>query len=368
MKALVGIILFLFTISACSGSGGFTNGFRLGKKTEKKDGDGNTNGENLGKESNGTAEDDSADQPVQITGVYLTCSETESRDTQATFGCRLARKDNGKTVSLSDLGSDWVFDNEILNSLPGSVLTKKIGESGLYQVLYEFEASSRAVLKKLIENTRIGLNIELLPGVGIESGMPEFSGLIITFVPPGQSEVVNGSQNDLSDNIVDTQAPASATPVTQSQVANPPAGNPSVTPTPATNPPVVSGPDPVVPSTGDPAAQSAAAGGPADSAGSPAADPAVSEKDPVVTFSLVVKSPGVFALNAAFDQTAGLSEANFGSGTNAVSFIGALIGASGSATLGLTTPVSVSVKKGKTTCTGSDTIGAGKISLPLICK
>lgn len=374
MKFLAGITLLLIFTVACSGSGGFTNGFKLGKKTEKKDD--NKGGEDLGKETNSSTTEDTADQPVQITGTYLTCSETEANDTQATFGCRLARKDNGKTAGLSEVGSDWTFDYEILNGLPGSVLVKKTAGPETYQVFYEFEASSRSALKTLIKNTRISLNIDLLPGAGVETGSPEFSGLIVTFVPQGQSEIVSGTQTDLSDNIVNSASPASETP--QTQVANPPVVNPAPTPSPATNPPVVAGPvpgnppvtpvDTAKPEDSVPSTQSVASEKPAEDAESTDQEQAMSDKDPVVTFSLEEKSPGVFALKAAFDQSAGLSGATFSGGTTAVSFIGALIGSSGSATLGLTTPVNVSVKKGTKTCSGSDTIGAGKIRLPLTCK
>lgn len=370
MKSLVKISWLSFLIG-CSGSGGFTNGFKLGKKTEKKteSNDDRGSGEEFGKETNSGTSEDSADQPVQITGTYLTCSETTSSEIEATFGCRLARKDNGKTVNPNEVGTDWTFDYEILNGQTGSVFAKKSVTTGLFQVFYEFEASSRSALKSLIKSTRISLNIDLLPAAGVETGQPEFSGLIVTFVPAGQSEIVSGMQVELSENIVASNTDVE-TPDTQ--VVNPPAPNPNPVPPlptaklPDNKPETDSGlPDDSnkQPNTSEPANQSLP-----NETVSPATDGPLSEQDPVVTFSLQVKSPGVFALRASFDQTAGLSGATFGGGTSGVNFIGGLIGSDGAATLGLTTPVSVSVKKGTKICTGSDTIGAGKISLPLICK
>ena len=348
----------IFFISSCSGSGGFTEGLKLGKKSESKEEETKT-GDDLGKEKDG---DDTSDQPVQITGTYLTCAETESTDTNAVYGCRVASKKDGSTVALNTLASDWTFDYDILKSALGTV-TVKASNQNTYQIFFDFEASSNTELKALLAATKIILDMNYLPGVGNVGSGPAFEGLIATFIPKPLAETTNGSQDDLSTNIIGTQpiqpdqTPVAVTPATQQPVTTPVKPNDTGT-TPATvQTPVAEQPGtqttPVVQNSTTP-----------DNAVEPAAlDP----KDPVAFFTLVKATDGTLTLQAYFDQISGLTNPTFTSAKN-LAYAGGVPYADGTAMIMLTTPMAVSVKKGEKTCSGNGTIGAGVISIPLTCK
>jgi hypothetical protein len=356
-------ISIMYLITGCSGSGGFNDGMKLGKKSENKDED-NKAGEDLGNEKEN---DDTADQPVQITGTYLTCGETESSDTSAVFGCRVASKKDGTTVELNRLASDWTFDYDIVNGVGGKVTVKK-SNTMPFQILYEFEASSNMELKSLIAATKIILEMIYLPGVAPVGSGTAFEGLIVTFIPQAQQESTNGTQSDLDSSIIGTQptlsnqTPMTGIPPTQST-------QPAEQPTTTTNKPEdgsstsTTAQNPEAPEMQTtPAAVNPAQ---SDAPVKPAAS--IDPKDPVAFFTLKKGADGSLTLQAYFDQISGLSDPIF-TGAKNLSYAGGVPYTDGTAMIMLTTPMTVSVKKGEKTCTGNGTIGAGVISIPLACK
>ncbi len=351
-------IAMFFTNASCSGSGGFTDGLKLGKKSESKEEEPNT-GENLGNEKDG---DDTADQPVQITGTYLTCAETESTETQAVFGCRVASKKDGSTVQLNSFASDWTFDYDITSTTAGSVRVRA-SKQKTYHVFYDFEASTKSELKALVAVTKITLDMVYLPGVGPAGTGPAFAGLIATFIPQSQSESTSGSAGELNDTIVGSQTPPNQAPGTTPQTTQQPATTPikPVEPvtTPVTTPATVQ--TPVSPST-EPAQTT-----PVSQNAIPANDAPIDPKDPVAFFTLVKGADGSLTLQAYFDQISGLTNPTF-TGAKNLSYAGGVPYPDGTAMIMLTTPMVVSVKKGEKTCSGNGTIGAGVVSIPLTCK
>jgi hypothetical protein len=356
-------IAIVYLITGCSGSGGFNDGIKLGKKSENKDEDTKA-GEDLGTEKE---DDDTADQPIQITGTYLTCGETESSETNAVFGCRVANKKNGSTVALNRLAFDWTFDYEILNGAAGKVTVKKSKQLP-FQILFEFEASSNIELKALLAATKIILDMTYLPGVNPVGSGPAFEGLIATFIPQTQQESTSGTQSALDSNIVGTQPTLSnQTPVTETPATQPtqPAQQPATVPN---RPEDGSSTSTVVQNPVAPEMQTTpAAVNPAQPEAATKPTVAIDPKDPVAFFTLVKGADGSLTLQAYFDQISGLSDPIF-TGTKNLSYAGGVPYTDGTAMVMLTTPMTVSVKKGDKTCTGNGTIGAGVISIPLACK
>jgi hypothetical protein len=348
--------LGLWLLSACSGSGGFTEGFKMGKKDEKKGSDeSSTKKEQPGKESEDN--DASGDQPIQITGTYLTCAEISADDTETSIGCRLADRRNGKTVALSDIAIQWEFDYEVLSQASGEVSMRAGSSQDAWQIFYDFHTVAASDLKKLVAATKILLDLDLKPGAGTSQPGPEFSGLISTFIPAGESETVSGTQEKLDESVV-TTGQTDSPPTTNT--AQPPDPAPGPTPGPAPGP----APAPATATTNPQTQPQPATTGGSDT---PAPAPAgMVTADPVVTFSTVYKAGGAMALTAAFDQD-GLSEAKF-SGGGAVEATNVKVNSDGSATYRLSAPISVTVKKGSKTCSASGAIITGNMTLPLVCK
>jgi hypothetical protein len=361
MRALAVATIMLLT--SCSGSGGFTEGLRIGKKSDSKDQEETNSGGSLGNEKDS---DDTADQPVQITGTYLTCVETKATETSALYGCRVANKKDGSTVELNTLASDWTFDYVMTNNVAGSV-TVKASQQKNYHVFFDFEAATKAELKTLLSVTKILLDMIYLPGVGPVGSGPAFAGLLSTFIPQSQSESTTGTLGDLDNNVVDsgdTSKPESSTISTQQPSTTPAKPIETVT-TPAAIP------SPATPSSVTPSTQPATQATPVvqnsitPNTEAPAAP--LNPKDPVAFFTLVKTADGSLSLQAYFDQISGLTNPTF-TGAKNLSFAGGVPYSDGTAMIMLTTPMAVSVKKGDKTCTGNGTIGAGVISIPLSCK
>lgn len=357
--------VFCFFLAGCSGSGGFTEGFKLGKKDAKGSNEDAAKKDHSGKD--GEEDGGSADQPVQITGTYLTCSEVSADESEATFGCRLANKLTGMTVALSEIATQWEFNHDLIAQVPGHISMRGGDREAAWQIFFDFEAVDLTGLRTLIAATRILLDLDLRLGAGKPKDGPEFAGLITSFVPVGQSEIISGTQQPLDNNIINTVQPDSPPTTTTSQPpTGPPADKPDPAgPTPETSTVTPAGPpkEPVVTTP------------PKDANPDPGSEPAdnvvvkpasVSSADPVVTFSAVYKAGGAMALMAAFDQD-GLSDAKF-SGGGIVEATNIKINPDGSATYRLSAPISVSVKKGAKTCSASGAIITGNMSLPLVCE
>jgi len=352
-------IAMMFLLTSCSGSSGFTDGLKLGKESENKEPGETKTGENLGNEKES---DDTADQPVQITGTYLTCVETKSSDTSALFGCRVASKQDGSTVDLTTLASNWTFDYDIENNVNGSVKVKSSSKKN-YHVLFEFEASSKLQLNALLAATKILLDLTYLPGVAPAGSGSAFAGPITSFIPQSQTDIAIGTQIGPGNSVVENE---NATPET---VSTPPQ-QPLTTPIKPVDTNTAQGSttpsDQSTPSGDQPGVLS-----PSDQITKPSIDPTqpieLDPKDPVAFFSLVKAPSGGLTLQAYFDQTSGLTNPVF-TGAKNLSYAGGVPYSDGTAMIMLTTPMSISVNKGGKVCTGSGTIGAGVNKIPLKCS
>lgn len=278
-------------------------------------------------------EDGGADQPVLVTGTYLTCgvvARATDESPSETFGCRLASKATGETVPLELLATRWTWNH---TKTAGGTVTQQ-ETTGAWQIVYRLEARDRVALAALRSTLRIILDLVLKPGAGSvgDAILSEFLENLL-----GSDEELGGVTNE--DGAQDDGGAADGTA-------------PGPTPTPTAGAGTTDG--------------DADASG--DDVGSDGSGDGETETvlPPIVSFSLAPGNNAELKLMAAVDDATGVSNLRI-SGNGSIVYLGADF-SGGAASLKWRLPMEVSLRKNAKDCLGRGTIGSGTMSMTLACR
>jgi hypothetical protein len=312
---------------ACDGSGRFTQSAG-GKKTASAAAQGERDAGTTDKvvpppATPPTETDDAADQPVQITGTYLTCAAVEPpSESHAVYGCKLARQGSNETVDLRQLVQSHKWTYELLpgSMAAGTVDVKEQPDGAEWQVFYELAAEGLAPLQKLVDALKVELQI-----VPFSSGKPGGA----------KPSVISGLLSVLANGL-GTLADAVRTATTAPPGPAPAAADPA---------------PPSSPSAFGSAPSTAAAGD--------------SKIGPTLQFRIVAKGGARFGL--MLSDPGGISDLGV-RGDGSFQFLNATVAAGGDATVHWATRLTASFKRGSQTCTGTGVIGSASLGLPTFCN
>jgi hypothetical protein len=288
------------------------------------------NGQSAG--SSETSSGEAADDPVQITGTYLTCGAVapatrDLSDDHTVYGCNLALESTHEPVKLSRVATSWQWRYDLdAARFPQASVTTRPQDGGAWQVLFDVAgAGAGAELSQLLQALRVVLDLVPRAGSGYASGdHPQLNGTLATLL--GRSGGGNGA----------TGGAGAGTP-----------SNAGVTP----------------PSGGI----GAAIGGGGLGNG---VNPGLSAHDPVVSFRLeslgTEMKDGVRVL-AALDDATDVSGLEI-EAVDGFEFRGARLSNDGKATVDWRQRFMVRFQKGSRQCAGEGDLHAGAMSIATTCR
>lgn len=338
--------------AGCSGAGKFGQGLQAGKKK----GDAKEPAKDDKQEPN--TEDASADQPVQITGTYLTCAEVDADATRVAYGCRLADKRNGATVDLARLATRWDWGAVLPKQGTYASVQKQQPEHGsAWQIVFDVSGDDQSELRTTAAALRITLDLALKPEAGGAGGRKLFdeplSQLLAAVELPAENGIQTPETVQPSDMVAQgdqgvVAATNNAAGQNQTTTNNTTTNNTAT----ATNTAVDTGTQTNTTQTDDP----------------PPTATNQTVEAPTVAFQVAPKQTvGGFVLRAALSDVTGVTDLQI-TGGGKVNLLSASYATDGGVTINWTAPVRVSLKKGGKTCSGSGTVGTQSSSLALTCQ
>jgi hypothetical protein len=186
--AAIGLLALASTLGGCEAGGQFSQTLP-GQKSAKakrpaaehasaeKD---ESSGDAGGKSAAGGG--DAADEPVPITGTYLTCGAAQPpQDDHVVYGCNLALEATGTPVKLSRVATSWQWRYELdAARFPNATVSTRPQDGGAWQVLFDIVGGgSQAQLAQLLGALRIVLDLVPRPGTGyVPEDRPQVNGAL----------------------------------------------------------------------------------------------------------------------------------------------------------------------------------------------